>query len=168
MKAKPELVGKVEPVCQNILEVPLGRRVELIVSAMAMHHVEDTAALARTLFDRGDWPAALAARDNAMQVTNDRGRKFFQAAFSAGIAVRLLDKDGGWKYIAAAEELPTRNAPVPDGRMHLAPAVRTADPEIGGAELRLPGVSPRGLPCDLVESPPGAPSGRCSSSPMPR
>lgn len=51
LAAKPELAGKVEPVCQNLLERPLGRRVDLVVSAMAMHHVEDTAALCRTLFE---------------------------------------------------------------------------------------------------------------------
>ena len=47
---KPEIAEKAEIFCQNILEVPLGRTVDLVVSAMAMHHVEDTGALARTLF----------------------------------------------------------------------------------------------------------------------
>ncbi len=42
---KPELAGKVETVCQDIIERPLGRQVDLIVSAMAMHHVADTRAL---------------------------------------------------------------------------------------------------------------------------
>ena len=50
LAAKPELRGKVEPICRNILEEPLGRQVALIVSAMAMHHVADTDALLRTLF----------------------------------------------------------------------------------------------------------------------
>lgn len=47
---KPELAGKVSVFCQDILEKPLGRTVDLIVSAMAMHHVQDTSALAKTLF----------------------------------------------------------------------------------------------------------------------
>lgn len=47
LAAKPALQGKVEIACQDILDQPLGRAVDLIVSAMAMHHVEDTAALAR-------------------------------------------------------------------------------------------------------------------------
>ena len=51
LAAKPELAGKVEIFCQDILEAPLGRRADLIVSAMAMHHVRDTAALMRALFD---------------------------------------------------------------------------------------------------------------------
>jgi 2-polyprenyl-3-methyl-5-hydroxy-6-metoxy-1,4-benzoquinol methylase len=40
--AKEELHGKVEALCLNILEQPLGICFDLIVSAMAMHHVEDT------------------------------------------------------------------------------------------------------------------------------
>ena len=42
LAAKTELQGKVDIVCQNILEKPLDRKFDLIVSAMAMHHVEDT------------------------------------------------------------------------------------------------------------------------------
>lgn len=42
LAAKDELRGKVEIVCQNIIEQPLGTEFDLIVSAMAMHHVEDT------------------------------------------------------------------------------------------------------------------------------
>ena len=42
LAAKDELRGKVEIVCQNILEQPIGTEFDLIVSAMAMHHVEDT------------------------------------------------------------------------------------------------------------------------------
>ncbi len=50
LSKKPEIADKAEIICQNILEVPLGRTVDLVVSAMAMHHVEDTGALARTFF----------------------------------------------------------------------------------------------------------------------
>jgi cyclopropane fatty-acyl-phospholipid synthase-like methyltransferase len=50
LAAKSELQEKVEPVCQNLLETPLGRRVTRIVSAMAMHHVEDTPRLLATLY----------------------------------------------------------------------------------------------------------------------
>jgi predicted TPR repeat methyltransferase len=48
---KPELEGKVEVHCQDIIDEPLGRKVDLVVSAMAMHHVEDTAALLGALFE---------------------------------------------------------------------------------------------------------------------
>ena len=39
---KPALKGKVDIVCQNILDEKLDQEFELIVSAMAMHHVQDT------------------------------------------------------------------------------------------------------------------------------
>ena len=47
---KPELQGKAEVRCQDILEQPLDERVDAVVSAMAAHHVEDTGALMKTLF----------------------------------------------------------------------------------------------------------------------
>ncbi|MFO8024402.1 class I SAM-dependent DNA methyltransferase [Thiohalophilus sp.] len=45
LAAKPELQGKVEICCQDILEAPLKQKFDLIVSAMALHHVEDTVKL---------------------------------------------------------------------------------------------------------------------------
>ena len=46
--AKPELQGKVEAVCQDIMVRPLAAQFDLIMSAMAMHHVQDTAKLIQT------------------------------------------------------------------------------------------------------------------------
>jgi len=40
--AKQELEGKVEALCQDITTQPTGVEYDLIMSAMAMHHVEDT------------------------------------------------------------------------------------------------------------------------------
>ncbi|MDH5183069.1 MAG: class I SAM-dependent methyltransferase [Gammaproteobacteria bacterium] len=40
--AKEDLQGKVEALCQDITQQPFGTEFDLIVSAMAMHHVEDT------------------------------------------------------------------------------------------------------------------------------
>ena len=40
--AKPELQGKVEACCQDIMDQPLDTRFDLIISAMALHHVDDT------------------------------------------------------------------------------------------------------------------------------
>lgn len=48
LAAKAELNGKVDTACQNILEKPLDQQFDLIISAMAMHHVEDTQHLFRT------------------------------------------------------------------------------------------------------------------------
>jgi len=45
LAAKPELRGKVDTVCADLLDTPLDARFDLIVSAMAMHHVEDTSRL---------------------------------------------------------------------------------------------------------------------------
>jgi len=45
LDSKPELKEKVETVCQDLLENPLDLRFDLIVSAMTMHHVEDTSRL---------------------------------------------------------------------------------------------------------------------------
>jgi predicted TPR repeat methyltransferase len=49
LAAKEELQGKVTVHCHDILESPLGIEVDLVVSAMAMHHVDDTAALFRAM-----------------------------------------------------------------------------------------------------------------------
>ncbi len=42
LQAKEELKDKVDIVCRNIIEQPIDSEFDLIVSAMAMHHVEDT------------------------------------------------------------------------------------------------------------------------------
>jgi len=49
---KPELRDKVEIVCRDILDEPLDARFDLIVSAMAMHHVRDTDALLARFADQ--------------------------------------------------------------------------------------------------------------------
>jgi putative AdoMet-dependent methyltransferase len=46
--AKPEFHGIVTAVCQDIMEQPLESHYDLIISAMAMHHIEDTAGLFAT------------------------------------------------------------------------------------------------------------------------
>ena len=42
LSSKPELKGKVEVLCQDITDTPLGIEYDLLMSAMAMHHVKDT------------------------------------------------------------------------------------------------------------------------------
>lgn len=51
LAAKPEFTGKVTPICQDITKQPLDMRFDLIISAMAMHHVEDTPRLFETFAD---------------------------------------------------------------------------------------------------------------------
>ena len=50
LQTKEALRGKVTTHLHDLLTSPLPDRVDLVVSAMAMHHVEDTAALARALY----------------------------------------------------------------------------------------------------------------------
>ncbi len=42
LAAKPEFQDKIQVLCRNIIEQPLDERFDLIMSAMAMHHVQDT------------------------------------------------------------------------------------------------------------------------------
>ncbi len=60
---KPELKGKVEAICQNILEEPLTSKFDLIVSAMAMHHVEDTEKMFQAFADHLKPGARVALAD---------------------------------------------------------------------------------------------------------
>ena len=61
--AKPQLQGKVEAICQNILDMPLTAKFDLIMSAMAMHHVEDTDKLIQTFSEHLTPGATLALAD---------------------------------------------------------------------------------------------------------
>ena len=63
---KPDLKDTVETICQDITQIPLPEPVDLIMSAMAMHHVEDTAQLIKTFADHlnAGGKVALADLDN--------------------------------------------------------------------------------------------------------
>jgi 2-polyprenyl-3-methyl-5-hydroxy-6-metoxy-1,4-benzoquinol methylase len=50
LAAKPEFAGKVLPFCQNIVHDPLEADFDGIISAMAMHHVEDTDEILRVFY----------------------------------------------------------------------------------------------------------------------
>jgi len=45
LESKPELKDRVETICQDLVDDPLDARFDLIVSAMALHHVENTSKL---------------------------------------------------------------------------------------------------------------------------
>lgn len=60
LTAKPELQNKVVAVCQDILSKPIAEKFDMIMSAMAMHHVEDTNQLMQT-FARHLKPGGLVA-----------------------------------------------------------------------------------------------------------
>lgn len=63
LASKPALRGKVETVCRDIGVTPLGRPVDLIVSAMAMHHVADLSKLVQTFADHLSPGGAVALAD---------------------------------------------------------------------------------------------------------
>jgi putative AdoMet-dependent methyltransferase len=63
LAAKPELRSKVEAVCVDITGNPLGARFDLVVSAMAMHHVPDTAALIQSFAEHLKPGGRLAVAD---------------------------------------------------------------------------------------------------------
>lgn len=62
---KPSLQGKVAAYCQNILHEPLEDDFDGIVSAMALHHVEDTDEILKVFYDhlKTDGFVALADLD---------------------------------------------------------------------------------------------------------
>ena len=49
--SKPEFEGKVEALCQDIIEQPIKQKFDLIISAMALHHVKDTNLLFQRFAD---------------------------------------------------------------------------------------------------------------------
>ena len=63
LAAKPELKGKVEIACQNIIDKALDEKFNLIVSAMAMHHVEDTKAMIKSFADHLETNGIVALAD---------------------------------------------------------------------------------------------------------
>jgi predicted TPR repeat methyltransferase len=97
LAAKPELQGKVDPICQDILEKPLDREVDLIMSAMAMHHVEDTERLFET-FAAHLAPGGLLAladldkEDGSFHPADVEG--VFHHGFDRGEIQALLEKQG--------------------------------------------------------------------------
>lgn len=48
LSTKPELTVKVNTVCQDIISTPINGKFDMIISAFAMHHVEDTNKLIQT------------------------------------------------------------------------------------------------------------------------
>lgn len=96
LAAKADLAGKVEIVCRDLLRSPLAARVDLIVSAMAMHHVEDTAALLATL------RAHLVEGGRLALADLDREDGSFHPPATEGVFHRGFDRDALAQQLAAA------------------------------------------------------------------
>jgi 2-polyprenyl-3-methyl-5-hydroxy-6-metoxy-1,4-benzoquinol methylase len=60
---KEHLQDKAETCCQNILEIPLTQKFDLIMSAMAMHHVKDTQELVQSFASHLNSGAQVALAD---------------------------------------------------------------------------------------------------------
>jgi len=96
---KPELRGKVEPVCQDIVDssAPALGPVDLVVSAMAMHHVEDTARLLQVFSEHlvpgGQVALAdLDAEDGSFHPAGTQG--VFHHGFDRAALRALLERQG--------------------------------------------------------------------------
>lgn len=96
LAAKPELAGKVEVICRDITTTPLGRTVDLVVSAMAMHHVQDTRALVHALF------ANLSSRGRVALADLDREDGTFHPPATDGVFHHGFDRDALAALLAEA------------------------------------------------------------------
>lgn len=95
--AKPELKDRVEALCVDITQTPLDKRFDVIVSAMAMHHVEDTdklvADFAAHLKPGGRVALAdLDTEDGSFHPPETEG--VYHAGFDRGHLQQLLEKHG--------------------------------------------------------------------------
>ena len=97
LAAKPELQGKVDTICQDILEDPVDERFDLIMSAMAMHHLENTSALiqrfAENLNNTGIVALAdLDKEDGSFHPADTQG--VFHSGFERDDLRAILEKNG--------------------------------------------------------------------------
>ena len=95
--AKPELQGKVKTICQDITQKPLAEKYDVIVSAMAMHHVEDTDNLAKTFAShlKPQGKVALAdldSEDGSFHPEDTEG--VYHSGFDRDSMKSILEKNG--------------------------------------------------------------------------
>ena len=95
--AKTELRAKVSTVCRDITRQPLEQRFDLIISAMAMHHVEDTAQLINRLAGhlKPGGKVALAdldREDGSFHPADVEG--VYHHGFDRGALQAILEKNG--------------------------------------------------------------------------
>jgi SAM-dependent methyltransferase len=95
--AKPELRGKVEAVCVDMIAKPLSARFDLVISAMAMHHVRDTAALIQSFADHLKAGGRLALADLDSEDGSfhpDDAAGVFHHGFDRGALQEMLEARG--------------------------------------------------------------------------
>ena len=95
--SKPEFHGKVEALCQNILDNPVDVKFDLIMSAMAIHHVEDTDKLIKRFAEhlKPGASVALADLDKAAGTFHPEDvQGVFHLGFNRDEFQALLEKHG--------------------------------------------------------------------------
>ncbi len=97
LAAKEELEGRVEIVCRDLLEDPLDTRFDLIVSAMTLHHVEDTSRLLHRFNEqlKPSGMLALADLDQEDGSFHEQGTEgIFHFGFDRAELGALLERQG--------------------------------------------------------------------------
>ena len=95
--SKPELQGKVKAVCQDITDKPIDAKFDLIMSAMAIHHVEDTLKLINTFYQhlKPGAQIALADLDKEDGSFHPEGSEgVFHSGFERDELKQLLENNG--------------------------------------------------------------------------
>ena len=95
--SKPELQGKVKAVCQDITDKPIDAKFDLIMSAMAIHHVEDTLKLINTFYEhlKPGAQIALADLDKEDGSFHPEGSEgVFHSGFERDELKQLLENNG--------------------------------------------------------------------------
>jgi 2-polyprenyl-3-methyl-5-hydroxy-6-metoxy-1,4-benzoquinol methylase len=97
LAAKGDIKDKVEILCRNIIEQPIDTEFDLIVSAMAMHHIEDTDKLIRRFAEHLKPGARVAladldAEDGSFHPEDAEG--VYHSGFDRKELAKLLEKHG--------------------------------------------------------------------------
>ncbi len=95
--SKPEFHGKVEAVCQDITDKPIDAQFDLIMSAMALHHIEDTHKLIQIFSEhlKSDAMVALAdldKEDGSFHPEDTEG--VFHFGFERDVFQTILENNG--------------------------------------------------------------------------
>jgi putative AdoMet-dependent methyltransferase len=94
---KQEFQGKVEAVCQDITDKPIDAKFDLIISALALHHVEDTLKLINTFVEhlKPGAKVALADLDKEDGSFHPEGSEgVFHSGFERDELQTLLENNG--------------------------------------------------------------------------
>lgn len=97
LTSKMELQGNVEAICQNIMDKPINTQFDLIMSAMALHHIEDINSLVRVLRSHMKQGAKLALadldkEDGSFHPEGTEG--VFHAGFERDALQKILENNG--------------------------------------------------------------------------